>query len=302
MSKQIAVQCSDLSKVYTGGVEALKKVSLNLEKGKIHIIIGPNGAGKTTFLRIATTELSPTSGSMTLFGHDVMKDKEVITRLIGVMPQQALMYKQLTAWEHIYFFTLLKGFSRTEATKETERFLKLLNLYDRRNDELYQFSGGMINAVNLAQAIAGDPEVLFLDEPTIGLDPKRRRIVWDYVLKMRGEKTVILTTQYLDEAHELADNVVVFNKGKVIHKGNIESILNKLSYELKLEIPRSEENLAIVNRIEKHFFAEQNDKIVLWVKDGKMAIQRLVEANIDLSSIAIQRATLEEAYLNMIED
>lgn len=302
MSKQIAVQCSDLSKVYTGGVEALKKVSLNLEKGKIHIIIGPNGAGKTTFLQIATTELSPTSGRMTLFGHDVMKDKEVITRLIGVMPQQALMYKQLTAWEHIYFFTLLKGFSRTEATKETERFLKLLNLYDRRNDELYQFSGGMINAVNLAQAIAGDPEVLFLDEPTIGLDPKRRRIVWDYILKMHGEKTVILTTQYLDEACELADNIVVFNKGKVIHEGNIESIINKLGYELKLEIPRSEENLAIVNRIEKHFFAEQNDKIVLWVKDGKMAIQRLVEANIDLSSIAIQRATLEEAYLNMIED
>ncbi|MBU4349846.1 hypothetical protein KJ599_05945, partial [bacterium] len=180
--------------------------------------------------------------------------------------------------------------------------LKLLNLYDRRNDELYQFSGGMINAVNLAQAIAGDSEVFFLDEPTIGLDPKRRRIVWDYVLKMRGEKTVILTTQYLDEAHELADNVVVFNKGKVIHKGNIESILNKLSYELKLEIPCSEENLAIVNRIEKHFFEEQGDKIVLWVKDGKMAIQRLVESNINLSSIAIQRATLEEAYLNMIED
>lgn len=302
MSKQIAVQCSDLSKVYTGGVEALKKVSLNLEKGKIHIIIGPNGAGKTTFLRIATTELSPTSGSMTLFGHDVMKDKEAITRLIGVMPQQALMYKQLTAWEHVYFFTLLKGFSRTEARKETERSLKLLNLYDRRNDELYQFSGGMINAVNLAQAIAGDSEVFFLDEPTIGLDPKRRKIVWDYVLKMRGEKTVILTTQYLDEAHELADNVVVFNKGKVIHEGNIESILNKLSYELKLEIPCSEENLAIVNRIEKHFFEEQDDKIVLWVKDGKMAIQRLVESNINLSSISIQRATLEEAYLNMIED
>lgn len=302
MSKQIAVQCSDLSKVYTGGVEALKKVSLNLEKGKIHIIIGPNGAGKTTFLRIATTELSPTSGNMTLFGHDIMKDKEAITRLIGVMPQQALMYKQLTAWEHVYFFALLKGFSRTEARKETERSLKLLNLYDRRNDELYQFSGGMINAVNLAQAIAGDSEIFFLDEPTIGLDPKRRRIVWDYILKMRGEKTVILTTQYLDEAHELADNVIVFNKGKVIHEGNIESIVNKLSYELKLEIPCGEENLAIVNRIEKHFFAEQDGKIVLWVKDGKMAIQRLVESNINLSSIAIQRATLEEAYLNMIED
>jgi len=225
-------------------VEALKKVSLNLERGKIHVIMGPNGAGKTTFLRIATTELLPTGGSMTLFGHDVVKDKEAITRLIGVMPQQALMYKQLTAWEHVYFFTLLKGFSRSEAAKETKRVLELLNLYDRRNDDLYEFSGGMINAVNLAQAIAGDPEVLFLDEPTIGLDPKRRRIVWDYILKIRGEKTVILTTQYLDEAHELADNVVVFNKGKVIHEGSIESIVDKLGYELKLEIPRSEKNLA----------------------------------------------------------
>jgi ABC-2 type transport system ATP-binding protein len=299
---ELAIQCNHITFRYQTGNTALNNITLNLEKGKVHVILGPNGAGKTTFLRIATTELIPTRGAFKVLGYDVKKHREQIVRKIGVMPQQALLYKQLTAWEHVYFFTLLKGYSKAESKSETERVLKLLNLFERCHEELDSFSEGMINSINLAQAIAGDSELLFLDEPTVGFDPQRRRIIWDYIREIRGIKTIILTTQYLDEAHELADNIIIFNKGQIIHHGDVKSALEKLDYQLKLEIPKSEVNLITVRKIDKKNYSEQEDKIVLWVQDGRKAVQQLIEANIDLSSVNFQRPMLEEAYLGIIDE
>ena len=301
MENNIALKAEDLVFSYQKKTEAIKDVSLNLEKGKIHVILGPNGAGKTTFLRIASTEFLPQKGTMKILNHDTKKNREAIVRKIGVMPQKITLYKQLTAWEHVYYFTLLKGLDKADSKKETERVLKLLDLYERRNDELNSFSGGMINAVNLAQAIAGYSELLFLDEPTVGFDPHRRRIVWDYIKNSIKDKTVILTTQYLDEAQSLADNIIIFSHGKVIHQGDIQSVINKLGYEIKIEIPFTDSNREIVKQMEKHFHTVQNDKIIIWAHNGNEILKHLVESKIDMTSVNILRPMLEEAYLNIID-
>lgn len=300
MSQSAALSCHDVSHTYANGKEALRAVNLELEPGKIHVIVGPNGAGKSTFMRIATTEIMPTQGQFYVLGLPLSSHQDALKRRIGVMPQQALLYKQLTAWEHVYLFTTLKGYDRSESAREAERVLKLLDLFEVRHEGLRTFSGGMLNAVNLAQALAGHSDILFLDEPTVGFDPKRRRKVWDHLKSLRGSKTIILTTQYLDEAHEIADNVVIFHHGRLLHQGSISSVLRSVGYDLRVELLRSDENLKISKSIEAVHRESTEDKITLWVGDGVRTLQQLLAAGIPPSNLSFQRPMLEDAYLNMI--
>lgn len=298
-----AIVSKNLWKIYPGGIKAIKDLTLEVEAGKIHVIVGPNGAGKTTFLRMVSTEMMPTQGELYVLGYKTANGKTdnkiAIKKLIGVMPQQAVLYKQLTVWEHTYYFTLLKGIKKEESKKEAKKVLKMLELYDRKDDEIHTLSGGLMQCINLAQAITGSPELLILDEPTTGLDPKKRRKIWDYIKEISTKKTILLTTQYLDEAQKLADRVVIFDRGRNIMEGNTDDVIRKVGYELRIEFPYNRTIELALKDIKGVTTAKEGENIVLWAKNGKETLQYLYNTDIDITTIKIFPPTLEEAYLNI---
>lgn len=295
-----AIISKNLWKIYSGNVKALKGLTLTMESGKVHVIVGPNGAGKTTFLRMISTEITPSRGELHVLGYDVTKDKMSIKKVIGVMPQQSVMYKHLTVWEHTYYFTLLKGLKKDESRREAERVLKMLDLYERKNDELNVLSGGLMQCVNLAQSITGDPKLLILDEPTTGLDPEKRRKIWSYIKEISTEKTILLTTQYLDEAQKLADRVVILDKGEMIMEGKTDDVIKKVGYEWRIELPYTQDMVSYLKDMEGASMTQEEEKIILWAKDGKKVLNYLYSTDIDISAIKVFPPTLEEAYLNIL--
>jgi len=293
------VEAVNLTKVYPSGTKALRGLSLKLASGEIHTIIGPNGAGKTTFLRLVTGELSPTSGRL------LVNDKS--SRLprtckMGVMPQNALLYRQLTVWEHVYFFTRLKGMTRRESAAETSKFLSILGLDDRRTAELTTLSGGMLQTVNLAQALTGDPELLILDEPTAGLDPARRCLVWSFLRGLKGKTTILLTTQYLDDVRELGDTVTVINCGDCVLHGGLNEFQRLAGYSLRVEVPQALAPAHLERELSARYSTSRtNSTLVLWADDLRV-LDVLSEAGVDLSTVTVERPRLEEAYLNLVAE
>jgi len=298
----IVIKGRNLTKVYPTGIKALDSITLSLEEQKIHAILGPNGAGKTTFLRMVATEIAPTSGTLTVLGRDCLRDrdKDDIRRNIGVMPQQARLYVQLTAWEFVYYFTLLRGMSRTDSARQTDRVLKMLGLYDRRTEQLDRFSGGMQQAINLAQAITCTPDLLLLDEPTTGLDPERRRLIWDYIKQLSENRTVLLSTQYLDEAAELADNIIIFNQGHLLMEGDQEFVLRTVNYQARVRLPAKRVDMNVLSQQSDLQLTQSKDEMIIWAKDAQTVLQTLAELNIELTAITIERPELEQAYLEII--
>lgn len=268
------------------------------------MIAGPNGAGKTTFLRMVSTELSPSKGTLSVLGYDVLESPMPIKRAIGVMPQEASPYGQLTVWEHISFFTRLKGLSKKEASVETEKALKLLDLEDRRNEEVDTLSGGLRRRVILAQAITNNPKLLLLDEPTAGFDPAARKRVWEIIIDFQRKKetTVILTTPYLDDARAVAQGIVIFNKGKVITQGSVEEVMSNIGYEVEIELENRKEISDIMNAHGIEKIKIDGDRIIAWItwKDLQKIVGSMTSLGLSASNMKISRPSLDEVYLDIL--
>jgi ABC-2 type transport system ATP-binding protein len=212
-----------------GQIWALQDVTFATDAGRVVSILGPNGAGKTTLVRILITELLPTRGRAYVAGHDVVKEAEKIRRKIAAVPQEGSPIGFLTPYEFVYAYLLLRGYSRREARRRTEGALAELQLSDVRGREIQTLSGGTKRRVLLAAVLAADVDVVFLDEPTTGLDVLSRRIVWNAVSSMRrGGVTVLLTTHYVEEAQTLSDYVVLMNRGRVVDAGPPGALVEKV--------------------------------------------------------------------------
>jgi ABC-2 type transport system ATP-binding protein len=206
---------SRLSKTYASGLTALSNVSLNIDKGEIFALLGPNGAGKTTLIGVACGIVTPTSGSVTVDGHDVVRDYRAARSKIGLVPQELTTDSFETVEGTVRFSRGL--FGRPPDPARMEQVLRDLSLWDKRNDRIMTLSGGMKRRVMIAKALSHEPEILFLDEPTAGVDVELRRDMWALVRRLRDSGvTVILTTHYIDEAEEMADRIGVINKGGLI--------------------------------------------------------------------------------------
>jgi len=217
----VAVEAQDLVKVFPrGNVRALDGVSLQVETGTVLGLLGPNGAGKTTAVRILSTILEPDSGSATILGHDVIKEADVIRRIIGLAGQYATVDENLTGRENLRMIGRLSHLSRKVAAERADVLLEAFRLDDAANRPLKTYSGGMRRRLDLAAALVASPPVLFLDEPTTGLDPSGRQDLWEVIEELTAEgTTVLLTTQYLEEADRLARDIVVVDHGMVIAQG-----------------------------------------------------------------------------------
>jgi ABC-2 type transport system ATP-binding protein len=209
------ISVSHLSKTYKGGFQALKDVSLDIDKGEIFALLGPNGAGKTTLISIVCGIVNPTGGSVTADGHDVVRDYRAARQKIGLVPQELSTDAFESVWATVSFSRGLFGKAPNPA--HIEKVLRDLSLWDKKDSKIMALSGGMKRRVMIAKALSHEPQILFLDEPTAGVDVELRRDMWEMVRGLReGGVTIILTTHYIEEAQEMADRVGVINHGELI--------------------------------------------------------------------------------------
>ena len=236
-----AVEAVQVTKKYKGSESfALNNISLNIEPGRIFTLLGRNGAGKTTFVRICATQLLPTSGTVKIFNNDLIKDTEKIRNYISIVPQEGRPLRALTPWDHVYYWLRIRGVNKYESSERTKKVLRDFELYDVRNKLSMYLSGGMKQKILVAMAMATESKLLFLDEPTIGLDPVSRRQIWKAIKEKKDSgTTIMLTTHYMDEAEVLSDDIVIIDKGIVIAQGTISDIRNKIKENIKIEISKS---------------------------------------------------------------
>jgi ABC-2 type transport system ATP-binding protein len=231
-----AIAVSHLSKTYAGGFQALKNINLEIRRGEIFALLGPNGAGKTTLISIICGIVNPTQGSVAVEGHDIISDYRAARTLIGLVPQELATDAFTSVWATVSFSRGL--FGRPPNPAYIEKILKELSLWDKKSAKIMTLSGGMKRRLMIAKALSHEPRVLFLDEPTAGVDVELRKDMWDMVRSLRAAgMTIILTTHYIEEAEQMADRIGVMNRGELILVENKAELMRKLGRkQLTLEL------------------------------------------------------------------
>lgn len=211
-----AIEMIDLSKTY-GTFHAVDHLSLNVQQGEIFGLLGPNGSGKTTIINMISGLSVPTGGEARVMGYDVRHAARQVRQVLGAVPQETALYEELTAWTNMDFHAELFDIPRKEKKARITRLLELVQLLDRKDSRVRTFSGGMKRRLALARALLHDPQLIYLDEPTLGVDVQARRVIWDYILSLRDQgKTILITTNYLEEAQVLCDRIAIIDHGKLI--------------------------------------------------------------------------------------
>lgn len=215
-SAEPAIEMLDLCKSF-GTFQAVDHLSLTVQRGEIFGLLGPNGSGKTTTINMISGLSVPTSGQVHVFGHDVRHNVRQIHQMLGAVPQETALYEELSAWANMDFHADIFGIPRKEKRERITKMLKLVQLEDRKDSRVGTFSGGMKRRLALGRALLHDPQLIYLDEPTLGVDIQARRAIWDYILLQREQgKTVLITTNYLEEAQALCDRLAIIDHGKLI--------------------------------------------------------------------------------------
>ncbi|MPW39572.1 ATP-binding cassette domain-containing protein [Thermococcus sp. 101 C5] len=300
-----AIIVENLIKKY-GDFEAVKGVSFRVKQGEIFAFLGPNGAGKTTTVHVLTTLLKPTSGRAIVAGHDVVKEPMEVRKRIGIVFQDTSLDRELTAWENMYIHGRIYGLKGSELKDKIERLLKFVELWEFKDKPVKTFSGGMQRRLEIARSLLHEPEVLFLDEPTIGLDPQTRAHIWDYIQAMKEEHnmTIFLTTHYMDEAEQLADRIAIIDHGKIIAEGTAEELKKLVGNDviyLKLDTP--EELKCLQGEFIRGCKVLPDGRVALEVDNAAEALPRLFElANergIKIIEVTYHRPTLNDVFLHL---
>ena len=291
-----------------GDHHAVDGVDLHIPAGGIYGVLGPNGAGKTTTIRMLSTLLKPDRGTAKIFGYDVVKDNHVVRQLIGLTGQYASVDEKLSATENLIIFSMLLGLTRRDAKRKAKELLEEFDLTEAAKRPLAQYSGGMRRRLDLAASLIAQPALLFLDEPTTGLDPRTRLQMWNTIRRLVNEgSTVVLTTQYLDEADQLADRIAVIDRGKVIAEGTPLQLKAKVgTASLELTLTDSEPLLQAKSIIQQLLQAEvhisANNTITAPMLDAEMITDLLLalrNARIGLSTVSVKSPTLDEVFLTL---
>ena len=305
---QPIVSIQSLTKTYASGLQALKTTSLDIKRGEIFALLGPNGAGKTTLISIVCGIVTPSSGTITADGHDIQREFRAARTKIGLVPQELTTDRWETVWATTSFSRGLYGRPPNPAC--IEKVLRDLSLWDKRNDQLQTLSGGMKRRVMIAKALSHEPTILFLDEPTAGVDVELRRDMWALVRRLRDDGvTIILTTHYIDEAEEMADRIGVINKGELIlveEKAKLMKKLGKKRLTLHLQEPMqaipaelAEWQLSLKDgghELDYTFDANAERKGIAAL------LRRMSDLNIGFKDLNTTQSSLEDIFVSLVTE
>lgn len=302
-----AISARGLTKRF-GAFAAVDAVTFEVRRGELFGVLGPNGAGKTTLTRMLTTLITPTAGEATVAGADVTRRPERVRERIGVIPQALTSDLDLTGWENVDIYGEFYGIHRRIRHQRGRELLRLVGLSERAGDLVATYSGGMRRRLEIARGLIHSPEVLFLDEPTIGLDPQSRRAVWDLLETIRGQTglTISLTTHYMDEAEALCDRIAIVDGGKIIALGSPTELktMVKGSDRIELEVAGDSDRAVALLKKQRYALAVARDEsggITVTVDDGARVMPRLIaaldEAGVTVASIRLERMSLEDVFI-----
>jgi ABC-2 type transport system ATP-binding protein len=305
VQRSTIISVKNLTKTYASGFKALKSVSLEIERGEIFALLGPNGAGKTTLIGIICGTVNATTGSVTADGHDIVRDYRAARAKIGLVPQELSTDMFETVWRTVSFSRGLFGKPKNPAY--IERVLRDLSLWDKRESKIMTLSGGMKRRVLIAKALSHEPTILFLDEPTAGVDVELRRDMWRMVRSLRETGvTVILTTHYIEEAEEMADRIGVIDKGEIVlveEKAALMAKLGKRQLTLHLQKPLE----TVPSELSKWSLELSDDKsrlVYTFDASAKSSIAELLRAlddlRIDFKDLKTTESSLEEIFVNLV--
>ncbi|MEJ3405165.1 ATP-binding cassette domain-containing protein [Rathayibacter sp. YIM 133350] len=303
-----AVEADGLVKIF-GANRAVDGVDLRVATGSIYGVLGPNGAGKTTTISMLATLLRPDGGNARIFGHDVQRESQVVRQLIGVTGQYASVDETLSATENLVLFSRLLGLSSRQAKVKARELLEEFGLTEAAKRPLKNFSGGMRRRLDLAASLIAQPPLIFLDEPTTGLDPRTRAQMWDTIRRLVSTgSTVLLTTQYLDEADQLADRIAVIDRGRVVAEGTGDELKSKVgasSLELRLVDSRDVDDARVaVERVlgVSATISPEAARLTAPLQDADRIADLLLtlrEAGIHLAELSVAKPTLDEVFLTL---
>ena len=298
----------NLSKKYDNGFNALKTVNLNIKKGEIFAMLGPNGAGKTTLISIICGIVKPTSGTVKVDGFDIIDDYRETRSRIGLVPQELTLEQFETVFNNVSYSSGLYG--KKPNPKHIEKVLKDLSLWDKKDQRLRQLSGGMKRRVLIAKALSHEPSIIFLDEPTAGVDVELRKDMWKVVENLRKTGvTIILTTHYIEEAEAIADRVGVINQGEIILVDQTKELLKKMGHK-KLTVDLQDEINEIPSSLEKYKLEIRSDKMsvdYIYNINTKQTgitnlLQDLKDAGLKLRDLKTEQSTLEKIFVSLVKE
>ncbi|WP_321335577.1 ABC transporter ATP-binding protein [Breoghania sp.] len=302
------IEISGLSKTYEGGFAALKSIDLQIEKGEIFALLGPNGAGKTTLISIICGLVNPTAGTVTAGGHDVIRDYRAARSIIGLVPQELTTDSFETVWATVSYSRGLFGKPKDPA--HIEKVLRALSLYDKRDSKLLTLSGGMKRRVLIAKALSHEPDILFLDEPTAGVDVELRRDMWNVVRDLADQGvTIILTTHYIEEAEEMADRVGIINKGELVLVERKAELMRKLGRK-ELRLSLTEPLTALPDGLTNEGLALSEDGLELIYTYDTQAertgitrlLSQLSDNGVRFRDLATSQSSLEDIFVNLVRN
>ena len=300
-----ALEINNLTKIYPNKLIALNSINLNVNQGDFFALLGPNGAGKSTAIGIICDLTKKTSGSVKIFGHCIDENNDAAKSCIGIVPQEINFSLFETCLEIVVNQGGFYGIKRSHATKRAEKYLRRLNLWEKRNERSRNLSGGMKRRLMIARALVHEPKMLILDEPTAGVDVELRRSMWDFLIDINQQGvTIVLTTHYLEEAESLCKNIAIINHGKIVENTSMKELLSRLNKETFIfdlnnpikELPNLDDyNLKLIDTttIEVEVDRERNINKLFEI---------LTKKNINITSMRNKTSRLEELFLNLLNN
>jgi len=307
------IQITDLKKQYNppDGAWAVKDVDLEIEAGEVFSLLGPHGAGKTTTISILSGLLTPSGGTAIIDGHDIAREPLAVKQIIGVVPQEIALYSRLSARQNLRYFGQLYGLGGAQLNKAIDEVLDFIDLKDRANEPVEKYSGGMKRRVNIGVGLLHKPKIVFMDEPTVGIDPQSRRRILDAVVQLKNEykMTVIYTTHYMEEAQELSDRVGIIDHGEIIAKGTTGELIQLVGEKdtLRLRVGEQEIAPAVLDSFKQiegvTEVTRADGDITVTATRGRRALPELImaanHAGVDILSVAVHEPDLEAVFLHL---
>jgi ABC-2 type transport system ATP-binding protein len=297
-----AIQTFGISRKF-GNIVAVNSIDLSIIEGELFSLLGPNGAGKTTTIKMLCCLLRPSGGTATIMGHDIQKEPIAVKQLIDVSPQETAIAEYLNVWENLSLIGGIHGLGKEEVKKRSEELVEMMGLSDRAKERVGKYSGGMKRRLSIAMALISDPQVLFLDEPTIGLDPQSRRGIWEYIAELKGKKTIVHTTHYLEEADALADRIGIIDKGKIIALGTSGELKKGVS-DMQVMFVKAKNLTSDTIKGLREIYPEVKevvDGIEIKAKEVKFSevVDYLRPRGVNIESTSLKEVTLDDVFLKL---